>query len=232
MLQGTGRLGSFRQAVAMAYAPIPAAHVRLYRLTDRQGQPHPVLDECFESLDQALEAAREWLEQGGLVDHRADQRERERQLALQVGVLAHPAPCRFHGMAFCGCLMRPNQSLDGGLAWLGLLVNAAALPWLLQLLGSGGAMAPANWAVGLSAILPALVLGVVASAALLKRRRWGRVVAIVALALSLAVTVSYGVVWLVLVPLGRALVAVGLGVFTVAELLLLIYWCLPRPWWR
>ncbi|MFZ9974316.1 MAG: hypothetical protein ACO3FK_08580, partial [Vulcanococcus sp.] len=97
--------------------------------------------------------------------------------------------------------MRPNDHLDRSLAWLGLLVNVAGLPWLLQLLGSGGSMAAANWAVGLSTILPALVLGVVASAALLKRRRWGRVVAIVALGLSLAVSVSYGVVWLALVPL-------------------------------
>ena len=128
--------------------------------------------------------------------------------------------------------MRPNDHLDRSLAWLGLLVNVAGLPWLLQLLGSGGSMAAANWAVGLSAILPALVLGVVASAALLKRRRWGRVVAIVALGLSLAVSVSYGVVWLALVPLGRAWVAVGLGTFSVGALLLLIYWCLPRPWWR
>ena len=36
---------------------------------------------------------------------------------------------------------------------------------------------------------------------------------------------------LVLVPLGRPLVAVTLGVLSVAELLLLIYWSLPRPWW-
>lgn len=128
--------------------------------------------------------------------------------------------------------MRPNETLDQRLAWLGLLVNVAALPWLLQLLLSGGSMAAANWAVGLSAILPALVLGLVATAALLKRRRWGRVVAIVALGLLLAVTLSYGVVWLALVPLGRAWVAVALGSLSVAELLLLIYWCLPRPWLR
>jgi fucose permease len=128
--------------------------------------------------------------------------------------------------------MRPNETLDQRLAWLGLLVNVAALPWLLQLLLSGGSMAAANWAVGMSAILPALVLGLVATSALLKRRRWGRVVAIVALGLLLAVTVSYGVVWLALVPLGRAWVAVALGGLSVAELLLLIYWCLPRPWWR
>jgi hypothetical protein len=40
------------------------------------------------------------------------------------------------------------------------------------------------------------------------------------------------VVWLVLVPLARPLLATGLGVLVVVELLLLIYWCLPRPWWR
>ena len=35
---------------------------RLYRLTDRHGEPHPVLDECFESLELAVEAAMEWLD--------------------------------------------------------------------------------------------------------------------------------------------------------------------------
>jgi peptidoglycan/LPS O-acetylase OafA/YrhL len=128
--------------------------------------------------------------------------------------------------------MHPSERLDHRLAWLGLVLNGLGLPALVQLLASGGTMAVANWAVGTSAILPALVLGVVASAALVKRRRWGRVVAIVALGLSLAVSLSYGVVWLVLVPLGRPLVAVALGVTVVAELLSLIYWCLPRPWWR
>ena len=67
---------------------------RLYRLTDRHGEPHPVLDECFESFEQAVEAAMEWLEQQGLVQARADQRERERQLALQVGVeMSTPSGC-------------------------------------------------------------------------------------------------------------------------------------------
>ena len=128
--------------------------------------------------------------------------------------------------------MQPSETLDRRLAWIGLLLNAAGLPALAKLLSSGGSMAAANWAVGASAILPALVLGVVASAALVKRRRWGRVVAIVALALSLAVSLSYGVVWLALVSVDRPVVAVVLGVLVVAELLALIYWCLPRPWWR
>ena len=128
--------------------------------------------------------------------------------------------------------MRPSERLDRLWAWVGLAVNAAGLPWLLHLLLSGGEMATANWAVGTSAILPALVLGVVGSAALIRRRRWGRVVAIVALSVSLAVTLSYGIVWLVLVPLARPVLAMALGALTLGELLLLIYWCLPRPWWR
>ena len=135
-------------------------------------------------------------------------------------------------MAFRWLLMQPSETLDRRLAWIGLLLNAAGLPALAKLLSSGGSMAAANWAVGASAILPALVLGVVASAALVKRRRWGRVVAIVALALSLAVSLSYGVVWLALVSVDRPVVAVVLGVLVLAELLALIYWCLPRPWWR
>jgi len=135
-------------------------------------------------------------------------------------------------MAFRWLWMQPSETLDRRLAWIGLLLNAAGLPALAKLLSSGGSMAAANWAVGASAILPALVLGVVASAALVKRRRWGRVVAIVALALSLAVSLSYGVVWLALVSVDRPVVAVVLGVLVVAELLALIYWCLPRPWWR
>ena len=135
-------------------------------------------------------------------------------------------------MAFRWLLMQPSETLDRRLAWVGLVLNAAGLPALVKLLSSGGEMSAANWAVGTSAILPALVLGVVASAALVKRRHWGRVVAIVALALSLAVSLSYGVVWLALVAVDRPLVAVVLGVLVVAELLALIYWCLPRPWWR
>jgi len=63
----------------------PAAQ-RLFRLTDARGLPHPVLDESFESREQALEAALEWLQQQGLLDPQADAREQEKQLALQVGL--------------------------------------------------------------------------------------------------------------------------------------------------
>ena len=69
----------------MLHSGYPAAQ-RLYRLTDARGLPHPVLDETFESLEQALEAALDWLQRQGLLDPHADPREQERQLALQVGL--------------------------------------------------------------------------------------------------------------------------------------------------
>jgi hypothetical protein len=105
--------------------------------------------------------------------------------------------------------MRTNGGLDRTLALLGLVSNTAGLPLLLAWILRQGPLALATLVVGLAAILPALVLGIVASAGLLARRVWGRVVAIVALALGLAVSLSYGIVWLL-------------------QLLLLIHWSRPR----
>ena len=126
--------------------------------------------------------------------------------------------------------MRPSPAFDRALAVVGLALNVAALPALGGWISADAPLASATLAVGLAAILPALVLGVIASSALLARRRWGRVLAIVALALSLAVSLSYGVVWLSLVPFARPLVASGIGLLVLFETLALIYWCLPRPW--
>ena len=39
---------------------------RVYRFVDRSGQPHPILDDHFESLDGAWEAAQAWLGDRGL----------------------------------------------------------------------------------------------------------------------------------------------------------------------
>jgi len=126
--------------------------------------------------------------------------------------------------------MRPSPAFDRALAAIGLALNVAALPALGVWISADAPLASATLAVGLAAILPALVLGVIASSALLGRRRWGRVLAIVALALSLAVSLSYGVVWLSLVPFARPLMATGIGLLVLFQTLALIYWCLPRPW--
>ncbi|NDG74076.1 MAG: Hepatitis C virus core protein [Synechococcaceae bacterium WB8_1B_136] len=114
------------------------------------------------------------------------------------------------------------------MAILGLLANAVALPALVAWIFSDGPLAAATFVVGLAAVLPAVVLGLVAALALLAGRGWGRVVAIVALSLGLAVSLSYGIVWLVLVPVGRAVTGPLLGLLWLALMLALIYWCLPR----
>jgi hypothetical protein len=68
-----------------AFPPI-SKRARVYRLTDGKGVPHAVLDECFESLDGALEAALEWIEQQRLVESDAGLSERHAALCLHFGV--------------------------------------------------------------------------------------------------------------------------------------------------
>ncbi len=78
---------------------------------------------------------------------------------------------------------------------------------------------------------PAAIVGIVASAGLLAERRWGVIVAIVALSMALAGSLPYGIVRLVLakallVPDSLALGGVSLLMF-VLNLLALLYWCRP-----
>jgi hypothetical protein len=124
--------------------------------------------------------------------------------------------------------MQRSHGFDSPLAWAGLLANGAALLGLPLAIGVPGPLPLARLVVGLAAVLPALVLGVVACAALLAQRRWGRTVALVALGLGLAVGLGAGIVWLVLVPGQRAATGVGLGGLWLLQLLLLIRWSLPR----
>ena len=120
--------------------------------------------------------------------------------------------------------MPPVSALNRRLALAGLLASGAGLLGLPFWWLSDGPLALASLVVGLSAILPALVLGVVGSAAQLAARGWGRIVTIVALGLGLAVSLSYGVVWLVLVPQQRGLTAAALALLWLLQLLLLIHW--------
>ena len=82
--------------------------------------------------------------------------------------------------------MQRSPGLDRPLAWAGLLANGAALAGLPLALTLPGPLATARLVVGLAAVLPALVVGVVACGGLLAQRRWGRTVALVALGLGLA----------------------------------------------
>ena len=66
--------------------PSPAAARRVYRLTDGHGRPHPVLDELFESLDAAHEAALDWIAQESLLDVDAAPSDRHILLCLHFGL--------------------------------------------------------------------------------------------------------------------------------------------------
>lgn len=59
---------------------------RVYRLTDGAGQPHPELDELFESLDAAQEAALAWIERQSLLDPAAGPPDRLRALGHHFGL--------------------------------------------------------------------------------------------------------------------------------------------------
>lgn len=82
-------------------------------------------------------------------------------------------------------------------------------------------------AVGAGAVLPTAALALVATIALLQRRAWGQVTAIVALSLSLAISLAYGIVRLVLLPGGRGWLAWVCALIWSGQGALLVYWCRP-----
>jgi hypothetical protein len=113
------------------------------------------------------------------------------------------------------------------LAWLGLLLNALAIPVVAFVLVRDPHLRVANLVLACTVGWPAAVIGVVACAGLLAERRWGVILAIVALSLTLAAGVPYGIVRLVLVTQGRALLSVLAPLLWTLNLLLLLYWCRP-----
>ena len=113
------------------------------------------------------------------------------------------------------------------LAWLGLVANGLAIPLTLALILLEDTWRTAHIAVGASAVLPSAVVGIVASIALLKWRAWGQILAIVALAMSLATAVPYGIVRLVMLNEGRGLTAVLAGLLWAITTAALVYWCRP-----
>jgi hypothetical protein len=81
--------------------------------------------------------------------------------------------------------------------------------------------------VGASAVLPAVAVGLVASIALLRWRHWGQILAIVALSLSLAISVPYGIVRLVVLEPGRLPLAVLAPLAWLLNVAALVFWCRP-----
>lgn len=113
------------------------------------------------------------------------------------------------------------------LAWLGLGSNVLAIPTAVVWMLFDPHWRIAHIAIGAGAVLPTAILGLVASVALLKWRLWGQIVAIIALSMSIAIAVPYGIVRLVLLPEGRSLVAVLASLLWSANVAILIFWCRP-----
>jgi hypothetical protein len=113
------------------------------------------------------------------------------------------------------------------LAWLGLVTNILAIPLGLALILADPSWRAAHIAVGAGAVLPCAVVGIVASIALLQWRHWGQVLAIVALSLSLAISLPYGIVRLVLDPAQRAWLAPLTPLLWTANTAILVFWCRP-----
>ena len=114
------------------------------------------------------------------------------------------------------------------LAWCGLVGNALVIPLTIALTVLEPTWRTTNIAVGAGAVLPAAVVGLIASLALIRWRAWGQILAIVALAMDLAVGLPYGIVRMVLLEQDRLITAVLSGLLWVATTAALIYWCQPR----
>ena len=124
-----------------------------------------------------------------------------------------------------------NSSVRGYwvMTWLGLSGKGVALPvigWFAFLTPS---LRVAN--ISLAFAWPGLrLVGIVAAAGLLAERRWGGIVAIVALSMALASSLPYGIVRFALHAVGADAIAMGWLSMLLAllNLLALLFWCRPQ----
>lgn len=113
------------------------------------------------------------------------------------------------------------------LAWLGLVANILLIPLALTVILADPVWRTTHIAVGAGAVLPCAVVGIIASVALLQWRHWGQVLAIVALSLSLAIALPYGIVRFVLDPAQRPLLSLLTPLLWIANTATLVFWCRP-----
>tara|TARA_B100000700_G_scaffold314203_1_gene400421 strand:+ start:1638 stop:2030 length:393 start_codon:yes stop_codon:yes gene_type:complete len=112
------------------------------------------------------------------------------------------------------------------LTWIGLIANVAVLPFIGLVAFRNPDLQVVNVSLAISLAWPAAIVGIVASAGLLAERKWGVVLAIVALSMVLTGTLPYGVVRLVIEKdlFGVSGISLLISVF---NLLALVYWCRP-----
>ena len=112
------------------------------------------------------------------------------------------------------------------LAWLGLLANVAVLPFIGAIAFGNPHLQMVNIILAISLAWPAAIVGIVACAGLLAEKRWGVILAIVALSMSLSGAFPYGIVRLIIEK--DLLRLSGLSILiSILNLLALIYWCRP-----
>ena len=125
----------------------------------------------------------------------------------------------------------PVDSRDRGLAAAGLVANVVWLILASLALSQPDPLQTANLVLALAAWIPSAVVGLIASLALLWRRRWGIVLALVALSLQILVLIPYGIVRVCLVSDARGLTATLTAAVLVIVILLIVHWgrALARP---
>lgn len=113
------------------------------------------------------------------------------------------------------------------MAWLGLVASCLSIPLTLQLILLDPGWRTANIAVGAGGVLPIATLGIIAFVALLRWLHWGQVLAIIALSLSLALSLPYAIVRLVMLEAGRVQLAVLAPMAWAVNVAALVFWCRP-----
>ena len=113
---------------------------------------------------------------------------------------------------------------DRWLAVVGLAANLLGLIAASVVISLPDPWHTANLVLAISAWIPTAVVGVIACIALIGRRGWGMVLALVALSLQLLVLVPYGIVRLSLLATERSQSLMAVISLVVTDVLLIVYW--------
>ena len=111
------------------------------------------------------------------------------------------------------------------LTWFGLISNTLAIPFIAYVAFlKSPPLQVANITLAISLAWPAAVTGIVASAGLFAQRGWGVILSIVALSMTLAGTLPYGIIRLIRVNDIFGISGLSL-IIALLNLLALLYWC-------
>ena len=111
------------------------------------------------------------------------------------------------------------------LTWFGLISNTLAIPFIAYVVGSGPPLQTANITLAISLAWPAAITGIVASAGLFAQRGWGVILSIVALSMTLAGTLPYGVIRLIRLKNDIFGISGLTLLIALLNLFALLYWC-------